>query len=347
MAVIHRSHQMRFAIIGVGNIAPIHAAAIRSVPEAELVAVATRREDRGRAFVAEHGGTWYADYGELLARAEPDVVAICTPHDLHAPMTLAAAQAGVHVLCEKPMARNVAECDAMIAACDRARVTLGVVFQGRFEPLSIRLKAALDAERLGRLLWVSANTLWHRTDAYYRSGPWRGTWAHEGGGVLINQAVHGIDLLIWLAGLPERVTARARTLNHPIEVEDAALAILEYAHGGLGLIQATTIAHPGYPERFEFFGSRGSVIYHKGQARIEWRLLDPVEDSTEEAEVSSGAARPMDITAAGHTALYNNFISAIHAGRPPQVDGHEGRHSVALVEAIYRSAAAGNTSALE
>jgi UDP-N-acetyl-2-amino-2-deoxyglucuronate dehydrogenase len=338
---------MRFAIIGIGNIAPIHAAAIRGVPGAELVAVATRQEDRGRSFVAEHGGTWYADYRELLAQAQADVVAICTPHDLHAPMTLAAAQAGAHVLCEKPMACNVAECDAMIAACDRAGVGLGVAFQGRFEPLSIRLKSALDAGRLGRLLWVSANTLWHRTDAYYRSGPWRGTWAHEGGGVLINQAIHAIDLLIWLAGLPERVTARARTLNHAIEVEDAALAILEYADDRLGLIQATTIAHPGYPERFEFFGSTGSVIYQKGQARLDWRLSDPVEDYTEEAEVSSGAARPMDITAAGHTALYNDFVTAIHTGRPSLVDGHEGRRSVALVEAIYQSAASGSTIALE
>lgn len=338
---------MRFAIIGVGNIAPIHAAAIRGVPGAELVAVATRDEGRGRAFVAEHGGAWYADYRELLTHARADVVAICTPHDLHAPMALAAAEAGAHVLCEKPLARNTAECDEMIAACQRAGVQLGVTFQSRFEPLSLRLKAALDAGRLGRLLWASANTLWHRTDAYYRSGPWRGTWAHEGGGVLINQAIHAIDLLVWLAGLPERVTARARTLNHAIEVEDAALAILEYAGGRLGLIQATTVAHPGYPERLEFFGSAGSVVYHKGQARLEWHLLEPAEDYTEEAEVSSGAARPMDITAAGHTALYNDFVAAIRERRAPLVDGHQGRHSVALVEAIYRSAASGETVALE
>ena len=283
---------MRFAIIGVGNIAPIHAAAIRGVPGAELVAVATRHEGRGRAFVAEHGGTWYADYQELLAQARADVVAICTPHDLHAPMTVAAAQAGAHVLVEKPMARNVAECDAMIAACDRAGVSLGVAFQGRFEPLSVRLKAVLDAGRLGRLLWASANTLWHRTDAYYQSGPWRGTWAHEGGGVLINQAIHAIDLLVWLTGLPERVTARTRTLNHSIEVEDAALAILEYAGGRLGLIQATTIAHPGYPERLEFFGSTGSVVYNKGQARLDWRLTDPVEDYSDEAEVEQRRGPP-------------------------------------------------------
>lgn len=337
---------MRFAIIGVGNIAPIHAAAIRGVPGAELVAVATRHEGRGQAFVAEHGGVWYADYRELLAQAGADVVAICTPHDLHAPMTLAAAEVGVHVLCEKPLARNVAECDAMIAACEWAGVRLGVAFQSRFEPLSIRLKAALDSGRLGRLLWASANTLWYRSDEYYRSGPWRGTWAQEGGGVLINQAIHAIDLLIWLAGLPAEVTAKTRTLNHAIEVEDAALALLEYADGRLGLIQATTIAHPGYPERLEFFGSTGSAVFHKGQARLEWRLTDPVEEYTEEAEVSSGAARPMDITAAGHTALYNDFVAAIREGRAPLVDGRQGRYSVSLVEAIYRSAASGRTVAL-
>ena len=164
--------------------------------------------------------------------------------------------------------------------------------------------------------------------------------------MLINQAIHAIDLLIWLAGLPERVTARTRTLNHTIEVEDAALAILEYAGGRLGLIQATTIAHPGCPERLEFFGSTGSAVYHKGLARLDWRLTDPIEEYTEEAEVSSGAARPMDITAAGHTALYNDFVAAIRAGRPPLVAGREGRRSVALVEAIYRSAATGETVAL-
>ncbi len=337
---------MRFAIIGVGNIAPIHAAAIHGVPGAELVAVATRNEDRGRAFAAEHGGTWYADYRELLARAKADIVTICSPHDLHAPMTIDAAAAGMHVLCEKPMARNVAECDAMIAACDRAGVTLGVVFQSRFERLSISLKDALDAGRLGHLLWASANTLWYRSDAYYQSGPWRGTWEHEGGGVLINQAIHAVDLLIWLAGMPVSVTARARTLNHAIEVEDAALALLDYPDGRFGLIQATTAAFPGYPERLEFFGSQGSAVYHKGQARLEWHLADPIEDRIDEAEVSSGAACPMDITAAGHTALFNDFVVAVHEKRPPQIDGYAGRQSVALVEAIYRSAASESTIAL-
>ncbi len=138
-----------------------------------------------------------------------------------------------------------------------------------------------------------------------------------------------------------------RTLNHEIEVEDAAMAILEYEDGRLGLIQATTIAHPGYPERLEFFGSHGSVIYNKGLARLDWRIADPPEDLTEEGEVSSGAARPMDINAAGHTALYADFVAAIRDGRKPLVDGLEGRRSVSLVEAIYRSAWSGATTPLE
>jgi UDP-N-acetyl-2-amino-2-deoxyglucuronate dehydrogenase len=336
---------MRFAIIGIGNIAPIHAAAIHAIPDSEIVAVATRNEERGRAFAAEHGGAWYGDHEKLLTEARPDVVAICSPHDLHLPMTVAAAQAGSHVLCEKPMARDTAECDAMIAACEAAGVTLGVSFQGRFEPLSLKLKAGLEAGKIGRLLWASANTLWHRTDAYYASAPWRGTWAHEGGGVLINQAIHAIDLLLSLTGMPEKITARMRTLNHRIEVEDAALAILEYAGGALGLIQATTIAHPGYPERLEFFGANGSVVFNKGEAKLDWRIAEPREEVTDLAEVSSGAARPMDITAAGHTALYRDFIAAVSDGRAPLVDGREGRKSVAVVEGIYRSAESGATVA--
>lgn len=331
---------LHFGLIGVGNIARSHVAAIKATPDAELVAVATRNPERGRQFVAEHGGSWYADYHDLLAQENVDVVALCTPHDLHAPMTIDAAAAHKHVLCEKPMARNVLECDAMIAACERAGVTLGIIFQSRFEPLSRKLKALLDDGKLGRLLWVSASTIWHRTDAYYLSAPWRGTLAHEGGGVLINQAIHAIDLLLWLSGMPARITAQTRTLNHAIEVEDGGVAILEYADNRLGLIQATTAAYPGYPEQLQFHGTRGSAIFHKGEARLEWHLLDPAEDGEEQAEASSGAARPMDISDAGHIAQFQDFAAAIREQRPPLVDGREGRKSIEVVEAIYRSARA-------
>jgi predicted dehydrogenase len=338
--------KLHFCLIGVGNIAPLHVMAIQALPETELVAVATRDPVRGKAFAEKYGGTWYVDYAELLQRPDVDVVAICTPHDLHAPMTMAAAKAGKHVLCEKPMARTTAECEAMIEACHRAGVTLGVIFQSRFEPLAQQLKRLIDEGTLGRILWSSANTIWYRTADYYRSGSWRGTRAHEGGGVLINQAIHAVDLMLWLLGMPDRVTAQTRTLNHTIEVEDGALAILEYADNRLGLIQATTIAYPGYAERLEVYGTRGSAIYHKGEGRLEWHLLDPQEDHVLEAKISSGAANPMDITAAGHSAQYQDFAEAIRQQRPPLIDGYEGRHSMQLVEAIYRSAQQGGTVSL-
>jgi UDP-N-acetyl-2-amino-2-deoxyglucuronate dehydrogenase len=337
---------LRFGIIGLGNVAPVHVAAIHHPPGADLVAVATRNPDRGRAFVAQHGGDWYADYQELLARGDLDAVALCTPHNLHAPMTQDAAAAGKHVLCEKPMACTVAECDAMIAACESAGVTLGVIFQGRFDPLAHQLKAALDAGHLGRLLWASASTHWYRTDEYYRSALWRGTWAGEGGGVLLTQAIHAVDLLLWLTSTPCSVTARMRTLNHEIEVEDSAVAILEYAGGELGLIEASTNAFPGYPERLGFHGSQGSAVYHKGQGRLEWHLLAPREDRVDESGVSSGAARPMDITATLHAAQFLDFVTAVREGRHPAVDGWEGRRSVELIEAIYSSARSGTSVTL-
>ena len=337
---------LKFGIIGAGNIAPVHATAIQSIPDAELVAVADPDPKHAGAVVAQFGGKVYSDYHDLLACSDVDVVTLCVPHYLHAPITLEAAAAGKHVLCEKPMAISLTECDAMIAACKKAGVTLGVIFQGRFEPLAIQLKEAIDAGVLGRLLWVSANVFWHRTDAYYKTAPWRGTWAHEGGGVLINQAVHALDLLLWLVGKPAQVTGRIRTLNHQIEVEDCAMAQLEFENGQIGVVQATTIAIPGYPERIEIYGSKGSAIYHKGAGQLEWHFLDASKDHLEKVEASNGAAQPMDISPIAHTAQFKDFADAIREKRRPKVSGEDGRISIELIEAIYRSSRQNTTIAL-
>lgn len=329
---------LRFAIVGVGNIAPNHARAIQATPDAELVAVVTRRADKGREFVAQFGGTYFSEYHTLLTNKEVDVVALCTPHNLHLPMTLEAAAAGKHVLCEKPLARTVAECDQLIAACEAARVNLGVIFQFRFEPLALKLKALIESGKLGALIWNSTNTIWYRTNEYYASDPWRRTWGGSGGGVLINQAVHMIDLMLWLSGRPQKITAQIRTLRHAIETEDSALATLEYEGGRLGLIQATTAAYPGYPERLEIYGTKGSAVYYKGLSKLEWHLVDPKEDGLEETEVNSGAATHLSTNADSHTPQFQDFALAIREGRPPLVDGREGRKSVEVIEAIYRSA---------
>lgn len=330
--------KLRFAIVGIGNIARTHAAAIRATPDAELVAATTRDPVKGKSFATEYGINWEPDYHGLLKRPDVDVVTLCTPHDLHLPMTVDAAAAGKHVFCEKPMARNIAECDAMIAACDRAGVTLGIVFQYRFEPLAQQLKAALDAGEIGKILWASVSTIWYRSDAYYKTAAWRGTWAHEGGGVLINQASHSLDLFLWLTGLPSRVAAQMRTLNHHIEVEDAVMAHLQYPNGGIGSVQATTIAFPGYPEQIQLLGELGSVTYHRGQGRLEWHWSEPRRDRVDEAPAISGASGPETANAGPHTAAYHDYIAAIRERRPPLVDGREGRRSVEVIEAIYRSA---------
>jgi predicted dehydrogenase len=228
----------------------------------------------------------------------------------------------------------------MLAACARAGVTLGVIFQSRFDPLARQCRALLESGKLGRLVWAGARTPWYRDAAYFQAAPWRGE-ASQGGGVLINQAIHAVDLLSWLAGLPARVTAHARTLVHAVEIEDAAQALLEYDNGAIGLVQATTVAYPGYPERLEFFGLNGSAVLHKGEGRLEWHVHDPREDGSQTAPVSSGAAAPLDITAAGHIAQYQDFAAAVREGRAPLVDGREGRKSMLLLDAIYRSARTG------
>lgn len=329
---------LRFAIVGIGNIARTHAAAIRATAGAELVAATTRDAAKGQAFAAEYGIGWETDYTALLERANVDVVVLCTPHDLHLPMTVEAAKAGKHVLCEKPMARNVAECDAMITACDQAGVTLGITFQYRFEPLAQQLKAALDAGEIGKLLWASVSTIWYRSQAYYQSAAWRGTWAHEGGGVLINQASHSLDLFLWLTGMPSRVTAQMRTLNHQIEVEDAVMAHLQFPNGGIGSVQATTIAFPGYPEQVQLVGELGSVTYYRGQGRLEWHWMEPRRDRVDESPAISGASGPETANAGPHTAAYRDYVAAVREHRPPLIDGREGRHSVEVIQAIYASA---------
>jgi UDP-N-acetyl-2-amino-2-deoxyglucuronate dehydrogenase len=329
---------LKFGIIGVGNISRTHAAAILDTPGAELAAVATRNKMAGKSFVEEYGGTLFEDYRYLINRNDLDVVSICTPHYLHAPMTVDAANAGKHVLCEKPMAIGIGECNKMIAECERANVKLGVIFQCRFEPLVKLLKAAFDSSRLGQLLLVNTNTLWFRNDEYYSGSSWRGTLAYEGGGVFINQAIHSIDLLLWLAGMPSRVTAQTRTLNHQIEVEDCGAAIMEYANGCLGIIQATTCAYPEYPERLEFYGTRGSVIYHKGLGRLEWQLKDPHENRIDESSLCVSDSTSLNFRIDLMIAEYKDFVSAIRDDRTPFIGGREGRRSIELVEAIYRSA---------
>ena len=332
------AQELRFGLIGVGSVAPRHVTVIKETPGASLVAVCSRNEEKIKAFARDSGGVaWATDYREILKRSDINAVAVTLPHDLHEAVCCEAAAAGKHIMMEKPLAITVAECDRMIAACAKAGVTLATCYQGRFDPLPQQLHAAFRAGKLGRLLLASLHVNWYRDMAYYRSAPWRGKWSSEGGGVLTTQASHGLDMLLWLAGPVESVTAQMATLDHEIEVEDVVHALLRFKSGALGMIEATTLAYPGFNEQLEFSGTNGSAIFEKGAGRVRWHLREPKSKWVDQGEASSGAGAAMAISAGPHIAAYRDFAAAIREKRPPLVDGTEGRRSTEVIQAIYRS----------
>jgi predicted dehydrogenase len=274
-----------------------------------------------------------------------DAVSICTPSGFHAEPALAAFEAGKHVLVEKPMEITLEKADQMIAAAERTDRRLGVIFQNRFNPAAQYLKAAVDAGKLGQLTLGEASLKWYRPPDYFRSAGWRGTWALDGGGALMNQGIHFVDLLLWVMGPVQSVTAYADTLLHSIEVEDTVVASLRFQSGALGVMEATTTAFPGLSDRLEIVGTQGSVCIESGQLRFKY-FAD--EDGTEvgfyglKPDHGWRAAREVLLTGeGGHVAQIADFCSAVREGRPPAVDGREGRRSLALITAIYESARTG------
>jgi len=333
---------VRFGIIGVGNIAAFHAKAISMVEGAELVAVHSRTQETGEAFAKEQGCDYESTLESLLARGDIDAIAITTPSGTHTDLGITAAQAGKHVLCEKPLDITVEKVDALVSACDEAGVILGAIFQSRFGAGSQALKRAIDSGRFGRLTQCSAYIPWFRSNEYYASAGWRGTWELDGGGALMNQGIHAIDLLLWLAGDVTEVSARCQTLIRPIEVEDNAVAWLQFANGGIGCIQGSTACYPGESRRIEIKGERGSVtliddvptFWDFDEARPE---DDEVKGLAANAKIGGGASDPKAISVEGHRVQYEDFVGAVREGRAPAIPGREGRKAVALIRAIYAS----------
>jgi UDP-N-acetyl-2-amino-2-deoxyglucuronate dehydrogenase len=279
---------------------------------------------------------------DLLADTAVDVVCICTPSGQHAAQAIAAARAGKHVLVEKPMALSLADADTMVAACDRAGVKLGVVLQRRAEPPFQRIHRATQAGDLGELTLGVVTMPYHRSQAYYDQADWRGTWALDGGGVLMNQGIHLVDLLMWYMGDPVHVQAHADTLHRDIEVEDTLAATLRFANGALATITATSTAAPGFPHRIEIYGT-GGCIQVEGESVGRWDLADPAKATVEPPQTSATATAgagsdPRGIAPTGHIAIVRDFIQALRADRPPRIDGAEGRRSLAAVLAIYEAA---------
>jgi predicted dehydrogenase len=330
-----------FGIIGAGIIAAVHADAIALLPDARLSAVTDVAPGAARAFADARGCAAEPSVEDLLARRDVDVVCVCVPSGLHAEVGVRAAKAGKHLVVEKPVDVTLEAADRLLAAAREARVALTVMSQHRFDPGVIELKRLIDDGALGTLVLGEASTKWYRTQRYYDSAPWRGTWAMDGG-ALLNQGVHYVDLLRWCMGPVAEVTAVCTTQAHAIEVEDTALAIVRFASGAVGTISATTAAYPGFPQRLEITGSEGTVTVEDG--RLVRRALrgEAAADAARPLEdAQSAAADPAALDAAVHAAQLADLLAAIDEGREPAVSGESGREALEIVTAVYESSRAG------
>ena len=336
-----------FAIVGTGAIADFHAAAIRGNAGARLVAAFSRDAARCAEFAKRHECRAAASLDEIVRDAAVRAVCITTPSGAHAEAAVPLLEAGKAVLCEKPLEISLEAVDRIIAAEKRGRGVLAGVFQMRLGRGARVLKAAIDAGRFGRLTLCSAYVKWWREHSYYTSSPWKGTLRLDGGGALMNQGIHAVDLLQWLAGLPEEVSAFSGTLAHPgIEAEDTVAASLRFPGGALGAIEAATSAYPGSDLRIEISGERGTAVLVNDRL-VRWEFA---EQSPEDAAVLAdggasaihgGASDPMAMTHEGHRLLVADLVEALRDGRAPMIPGAEARRAVSLVLAIYEAARSG------
>ncbi len=344
---------MGFGIVGTGMIAHFHAKAIQAMTNGRIVACFNQNVEKAKAFAAEYGGTAYSTLDELLADQEVGIVTICTPSGAHRDPAIAAANAGKHVVVEKPLEITLQRCDDIIHACEKNGVKLCTIFPSRFSAANIALKEAIEAGRFGRLTLGDTYVKWWRTQEYYDGGGWRGTWALDGGGAFMNQAIHNVDLLCWLMGDVAEIAGITGTLAHErIEVEDVGVACMKFANGAIGVMEATTAAWPGLLKKTEIHGSKGTVVVEQDSI-LRWEFAD---EKAEDAEIrsrlaansasSGGASDPKAISFVGHQMQLEDFAEAITTGRQPRVDGAEGRKSVEIILAIYEAAKTGRSQRL-
>lgn len=331
--------EIGLGLVGTGLIGKVQAEAIGSIPGARLLAVCAQDAAKTSEFAARYGAEGYTDYDRFLSHPDLSIVTICTPSGTHADLGIRAARAGKHVLVEKPIEITTAKADALIEACEQAGVKLGVIFQSRFLPAVHRIKRALDEGRLGRLYLGDAYVKWYRVPQYYAPGSWHGTLSLDGGGALINQAIHTVDLLQWMMGDAEKVFAFKSALRYPhIEAEDTLVANIRFRSGALGVIEATTSVAPGFKRRLEISGERGTIVLDGDEISL-WSIEGETDDEKAAGEqITDGSANPAAISNEGHRRQIADMIDAVREDREPVVSGREGRRSLALVEAIYRAA---------
>lgn len=335
-----------FGIIGAGAIANIHAKAIQSLKGARLVACCDLNLAKSNNFASEYGIKSYSDVDGFLSDPDIDIVTITTPSGAHLEPALAAIKAKKKaVIVEKPLEITLERCDALIKAAEENGVMLSCVFQSRFHDAPRLVKKALDEGRFGRVTLIDAQIKWFRSQSYYDDVGWHGTWKMDGGGALMNQGIHAIDLLRWFGGDVRNVSSRVATLAHErIEVEDTAGAVLIFESGAIGVVEGSTAAYPGFLKRIEVCGSDGSAIIEEESLKF-WQFRDErPEDAEIRAKYSNftstggGASDPKAIGYHGHACEFADVMNALDTGRDPEITGKEARKAVELIEAIYKSA---------
>jgi predicted dehydrogenase len=345
-----------FAIVGCGMIARFHARALAEVPGAKLVALVSRKPANAEALMKDAGVRCdvYADLRPALGRSDVDVVIVTTPSGAHMEPAVTAANAGKHVVVEKPLEITLDRCDRIIDACDRRGVKLCTIFPSRFGDANGVIKAAVEAGRFGRLTLGETTCKWWRPQSYYDEGGWKGTRALDGGGALMNQAIHNVDLLLWMMGPVSQIMGLTTTLAHErIEVEDTAVACMRFRNGALGVIQAATSVFPGLPKTIAVHGNKGSAVVEQDDL-VRWEMTpETAEDSrikerfAQKSGASGGSSNPAAISHVGHARQLADFVRAIESGQSPLVDGREGRRAVEVILAIYRSATTGQVVSLK
>jgi UDP-N-acetyl-2-amino-2-deoxyglucuronate dehydrogenase len=335
---------VHIGILGAGNISDTHARAAAAIPGIVISAVFGANPEKTAALATRHGATAYRDLDSFLAHRPMDFVAIGSPSGLHAEQALAAVRRGLHVIVEKPLDVSTDRIDALMTAADAARIRVAVFFQDRLKPAMLELRSAVRDGRLGSPVLASGRVKWYRPPDYYAHSRWRGTWAFDGGGALMNQGIHTVDLLLWLLGPVARVRAATATRVHAIEVEDTAAAILEFESGALGVIEAATSVFPGYARRVEVTGTEGTLIVEDDRI-IRTDLRSTSGGSAASAATTESAASPVVSDASAHQRIIEDFVRAILRSTPLACDGHEGRKSVAVVQAIYEAARTGHAIA--
>lgn len=358
---------LAFALVGCGSIAPTQAKALLALPgEVRLTHCCDINTAAAEAFAAQFG-LKVATFDEILADPTIDAVTFCTPSGLHASLGARALRAGKHVVVEKPMEIDTAACDLLLEAQRASGRKLAIISQHRFDPSSQQVREHLDRGELGKPVLFEARVPWYRTQEYYNSGDWRGTWALDGGGCLMNQGVHTVDLLLWFAGPVKTVYAQMRTAAHErIEVEDVIVATLAFESGAIGTLMATTSLYPGFPAYLGVHGTTGTAVIEgdellllaiQGREHVHGKAANlhaiqvatgGTKSATAHVEATANDATPPPAWAWGdaHRAQFADFVRAVRTDGTPLVDGLAGRAAVALVNAVYESARTGRVVTL-